>query len=58
MGYNETIILMNYAKDLDIEYNIKLILLLLTFIYSVGAWWLAYKWKTDKYYAIIIKNVL
>jgi len=58
MAYNETITIINYAKDLDIEYNIKLFLLLLTFIYSVGAWWLAYKWETDRYYGIIIKNYL
>ena len=58
MGYDETIEIINYAKDLEIEYNLKLFLLFITFAYCVCCLFLAYKWQSDKYYVKVIKNFL
>lgn len=58
MAYNETITLINYTKDLDFEYNIKLLLLGLLFVYSVAGMYISYKWKSDKYAVKIFKNLL
>ena len=58
MGYNETITLINYTKDLDFEYNIKVLLLGLLFLYSVAGLYLSYKWNSDKYAVKIFKNLL
>lgn len=58
MVYNETISLINYAKDLEIEYNLKLFLLLLTLVYITVSLYLSYKWETDKYFVKVIKNFL
>ena len=52
---NTTIEAINYTKDLDIEYNIKLLLLGLLFIYSLGLLYLSNKWETDQLWQTIIK---
>lgn len=58
MSYNETITLINYAKDVEFEYNIKLLLLGLLFLYSVAGLYLSYKWDSDKYAVKVFKNLL
>jgi len=55
---NSTIEMINYLKDVEFEYNIKLMLLGLLLLYSIAAFWLASKWETEKYYAKIIKIYL
>ena len=52
---NATIETINYTKDLEIEYNIKLLLLGLLFIYSLGLLYLSNKWETDQLWQTIIK---
>jgi hypothetical protein len=58
MTYNESIALINYAKDIDIEFNIKILLLVLTYIYCIAVIWLTFKWDKDKHYIKLIKNFL
>lgn len=55
---NVTIEQINYVKDIEFEYNIKLIILGLLFIYSLGAFYLASKWESEKYYSKIVKIYL
>ena len=52
---NTTIEQINYIKDLDYEYNVKLAILGIAFCYSLFFLWLDYKWDKDKYYAKMIK---
>jgi len=52
---NTTIDAINYAKDIDIEYNIKLFLLGILFVYSVILIYLSFKWETDQLWQTIIK---
>lgn len=58
MVSNTTIETINYIKDIDYDFNIKLFLLAVMFVYSIGALWLANKWQTDRFYVLIIKNFL
>jgi hypothetical protein len=52
---NTTIETINYTKDLDIEYNIKLIIFGALFLYSCVALFAAHKWEADELYKKIIK---
>ena len=45
----------NYAKDIDIEYNIKMILLGMLFLYSTILIYFSFKWETDQLWQTIIK---
>lgn len=52
---NTTIETINYVKDLDIEFNIKIILLSMLFIYSTILIYFSFKWDTDQLWQTIIK---
>ena len=52
---NTTTEAINYAKDIDIEYNIKIILLGMLFLYSVILIYLSYKWELNELWVILMK---
>jgi hypothetical protein len=47
MTLNETLTAIQYAKDLDIEYNVKLYLIVFFLIYSIVMLYLSFKWKQE-----------
>jgi hypothetical protein len=54
MVSNETITTINYIKDIEFEYNIKLILLGLMFLYSVVFLYISYKWQPEYVWGDVI----
>lgn len=58
MDYNASVLLINHAKDVEIEYNIKILILLIMFIYALGSFWLASKWNVDKFYCKFVRKFL
>lgn len=53
-----TIETINYIKDIEIEYNIKLIILCLACIYSLIFIYISFKWERDELWTKIIKIYL
>lgn len=47
MTLNETITAIQYAQDIQIEYNIKLYLIVFFLIYSLVMLYLSFKWKPE-----------
>ena len=55
MVTNTTLETINYIKDVEIEYNIKIIIMCLAFIYALTLIWFSNKWKMDELWTQIIK---
>lgn len=55
MSVNETIQVLNYAKDLDINYNVKLIILCFVVVYSVALIWLSFKWESEDLWVQVVQ---
>lgn len=47
MTLNETIQAIQYAQDIQIEYNIKVYLIIFFLIYSIVMLYLSFKWKPE-----------
>lgn len=58
MVSNETIDTINYIKDVEFEYNIKLIILGCFLIYSLVFLYISYKWKTEYIWQFVINMFL
>ena len=58
MNYNESVMLINHLKDVEFEFNIKLLIIISMFCYSLFAFWLANKWNVDRFYCQIIRKFL
>ena len=58
MVSNTTIETINYIKDIEIEYNIKFILLCLISIYCLVFIYISYKWEREDLWAKIIQLYL
>jgi hypothetical protein len=58
MVSQDTLDIINYSKDIDIDFNLKLFLLFIMLVYSVFFVWLTFKWDKDKHYITLIKNFL
>jgi len=55
MVTNTTLETINYIKDVEIEYNIKIIIMCLAFIYALTLIWFSNKWKMDELWTQVIK---
>jgi len=55
---NSTTEIINFTKDIDFEYNIKLFILGILFIYSVALLWFSYKWKPEELYQKLFKMLV
>lgn len=55
MVTNTTLETINYIKDVEIEYNIKIIIMCLAFIYALTLIWFSNKWKMDELWTQIIR---
>jgi len=55
MVTNTTLETINYIKDIEYEYNIKLIIMCFTFLYAITLIWLSYKWERDELWTQLIK---
>ncbi len=58
MVSNTTIELINYSKDLDIEYNTKLIVLFTLLIYCLVMFWFSFRMKDDHIWQVLVKQIL
>lgn len=52
---NSTADILNYAQDLQIEYNIKIILLAILFIYSAILLYFSFNWEGEELWKKVIK---
>ncbi len=55
MAFNESITLINYAKDIDFEYNIKIILICTMYAYAILMLYLSFKVDLDWFWWKIVK---
>lgn len=58
MVSNTTIETINYVKDIDIEFNMKIIMLFFTCVYCLVFIYLSFKWERDELWTKIIKIYL
>jgi len=52
---NTTVETINYIKDIEIEYNIKLLIMCVSFIYLVTLIIISSKWKSDDLWVYVIR---
>ena len=58
MVNNETLELVNYAKDIDMDLNAKVFVLVLSFIYVCFCLWYSFRMKDEMYWQKIIKYIV
>lgn len=52
---NTTVETINYIKDVEIEYNIKLLMMCISCVYFIALIIISYKWDNDDLWAKVIK---
>lgn len=55
MVSQNTLDTINYVKDIEYEYNIKILVLFTMLIYALVMFYLSYNWDKDKYYAKLLR---
>jgi len=54
----DTLELINYIKDVEFEFNMKLLLICTIFLWCVWAWWFSYKIEINSAWKLITRNII